>query len=832
MNFKASKTTYLFVTLVVFPLFLSAQQDISIEDDSLMLRGQTNYSSTFFRDRLLHNSLESFLDNYNDFLIYQTTTHGDFHAPDQTIISIQGNSYRWNKYYVDGFRMDDRTRPGSYLYNQDLYNNSFNIDTYNSAFHFTKDKSISNAALLRYNVGDIGGISPGTEWFFNLFHPTALQTVHKPIDYRRHLNGQGMMMLDYNLKHKGKKLPQHLYVDFGQRALVAFDYTAGNTPFYENFFKSELSGALPTRENGYFNTLNYAMGFAFRDQLNHEFYYGENETAKNNTYSASIYGIKLGKDAKLTTGLTFAMHATKHNDLYFSRNHMDIDGESLHPYAPDANTNEISHALNYSRQLSDHLEFKAKTYNSLIYSQPTTENYSNTVYFESLVSPIDQSWQDESTPFYTSLYVYDWKSRAFATGLLENSISLSYKKNLSKTLKMQSHLSATLDGILLNDKSIIRPNWEAELLLNWTPNPHLSTSLNMGRKRVAFHYDMAKYLSNDYMNRDIYYWQDANKDKTFQANEKSDYLTSTGGNYRTMADNLQQPAYLFVDWPLIVTVAKKHTFSLVTTYKKFYTQWQSVYAEASENYGYYEKTQGIEAFFLTPGQQVNYVINSEKPQGLQLDQPAALMTNTPFSFTNIIKYAYKGEKAFFSLSWVSQFMMNVTDLGNAPQENNIEIYSDISANPNTHIRQTGRPQQDRGYVARMLYSYKFNEHWKSSFLFKFVDGQPFSKYKTKLNTDANGNTQIATWRYMPNSTSPFYEEWGDREDMGFNTELRVSYTAHLAHSSIEFNISGYNLIDFGYELISIGYDLPTDFRRRSIEICAPRGLMFTTKILF
>ncbi len=830
MYSKASTPIRLLLAFVLYPLLLAAQQNITIEEDSLMLRGQTNYSSDFFRDRLLHNSMESFLDNYNDFLIYQTTTHGDFNAPDQTVISIQGNSYRWNKYYLDGFRMDNRIRPGSYLYSQDLYSNSFSIDTYNSAFHFTKDKSINNAALLRYNVGDIGGISPGTEWFFNLFHPTALQTVFKPINYRRNVKGQGVMMLDYNLEHKKQQLPQHLYIDFGQRELVAFDYTAENSPFYENYFKSELSGALATRENGYFTSLNYAMAFAFRDQFNHEFYYGENETSKDHKYSSSIYGSKLGRDYQLTTGVTFALHSTKHNDLNFSRNHMDIDGESLSPYAPDANTSEISHALNYKKILSDRLELKLETYNSLITSKPITEHYSNTVYYESLVSPIDQSWHQEDDPFYTSLYIYDWTSRAFTTGLLENSIGLSYEKDLTKTLKFQSHINGTLDGIILNDKSIIRANWEADLFLNWKPNPHFSTSINAGRKRVAFHYDMAKYLSDDYMDRDIYFWQDDNKDKIFQEDERSDYLTSTGGSYRSMSDNLRQPAYLFVDWPLIVTVAKKHTFTLVTTYKKFYTQWQTVYAQSPDNYGYYENTQGIEAFFLNPGQDINYLINSEKPQGLQLDQPAEILTNTPFSFTNVMKYSYNGEKAFFSLSWVSQFMMNVTNLGNSPQENNIEMYSDISANPNTHINQAGRPQQDRGYVARLLYAYKFNEHWKSSFLFKFVDGQPFSKYKTKLSTDDKGNTQIATWRGMPNSTSPLYEEWGDREDMGFNTELRISYTAHLEHASIEFNVSGYNLIDFGYELISTGYDLPTEYRRRSIAINAPRGLMFTTKI--
>lgn len=832
MKIKVLTRIFWLSLLFAFPFWGQAQQNIIIESDSLMLRGQTNYSSEFFRERLLHNSMESFLDNYNDFVIYQTTTHGDFHTPDQTVVSIQGSSYRWNKYYLDGFRIDNRVRPGSYLYSQDLYSNSFNIDTYNSAFHFSKDKHIPNAALVRYNIGNIGGVSPGTEWFFNLFHPSALQTTFKPINYRRHFRGQGVVMLDYNIQHKGQDLAQHLYVDFGQRELVAFDFAANNTPFYENYIKSELSGALPTSDDGFFDKLNYALAFSFRDQFNHEFYYGEDETATDNKYSASLYGTQNRHAYTLTTGLTLALHSTKYNNRNFSRNHMDIDGESLYPYSPDANVSEISHALNFKKVLSQNLKFSIETYNSLINSTPTTKSYSNAIYFESLVDPNTQSWHEEDEPFYTSLYVYDWESSAFATGLLENSMGLSYDKNLSKSVNIQSNIYGTLDGIILTDKTSIRPNWEADLYFNWRPNRHFSTSINVGRKRVAFHYDMAKYLSNDYQNRHIYYWQDHNKDKIFHKDEKSSYLTSTGGQYRTMDKQLQQPAYMYVDWPLMVNVGKKHTFTIVTTYKKFYNQWQSVYAKSPEELGYFKTAQGQEVFFLNDGQVVDYTINSDLPQGLQLDQPAEKMLNTPFSFTNIAKYTYNGEKAFFSLSWVSQFMMNVTDLGNSPQENNIEMYSDLSANPNTHIRQAGRPQQDRGYVARILYGYTFNEHWKSSFLFKFVDGQPFSKFKTNLSTDDDGNTQIATWRGLPNSTSPLYEEWGDREDMGFNTELRVAYTAYLQNSTLEFNISGYNLIDFAYEIISNGYDLPTEQRRRSIEICAPRGFMISSKISF
>lgn len=814
--------------LCLLACIFSVHSQVTVETDSLLLKGQTNYSSKFFRERVLHNSFGSFVDNYNDYLIYQTTTHGDFHVPDQTVISIQGNSYRWNKYYLDGFRIDDRVTPGSSLYEQDLYKNSFTIDTYNSSFNYKRDSVIGNGFMVRYNHGDLGGISPGTEWFFNLFHSTALQTNMKPIDYRRHMNGQGVFVFDYNLKHKGELLPQSLYVDYGQRELVAFDYTTGNTPFYEDYLKAELQGALPTFAG--IDHLNYALAFSTRDQFNHEFYYGENETARNDKFSLSLYGSKHLSGAKLVSGVSAVVHNINHNETNFSRNHMDMDGESLDPYYADTKTLELSHFLNYTKTLGQGLSINAETYNSFIHSTPNAKRMTSSLYFESLISPLDDSWLDEENPFYTSLYVYEWETEAFSSALLENRIAIDYQLATGKKIDIKANAALSLDGMLIDDKSLVRGNWEAELLMNWKPNTHFSMGLNIARKRIAFHYDMIKYLSDDYLSSDVYYWQDANEDRIYQAAERSTYLTSTGGEHRTLSGDIKQPAYFMIDWPIIVNVGRKHTFSMVTNYKKFYNQWQTTLAESADNYGNFETDGSQEIFFQSTGQTMDYLINSDRPDAMQLDQNNPFFTNTPFSLTNVMKYAYNSEKVFFSISWVSQFMMNVATLGNSPQENNVEMFSDAMANPNTQIKSVGRPQQDRGYVARLLYGYRFNDHWKASFLFKFIDGQPFAKYDTRLKTDENGNTQIATWRYLNNSISPLYEGWGDREDMGFNTELKLAYTFFLPLSSVELNLSGYNLIDFAYELTSNGFDVPMERRRTSTELCAPRGFMFTAKV--
>ena len=97
---------------------------------------------------------------------------------------------------------------------------------------------------------------------------------------------------------------------------------------------------------------------------------------------------------------------------------------------------------------------------------------------------------------------------------------------------------ATFDGILLESKSMLRPNWQTELSLNYTPSKRFSISLNSGKKRIEFNFDQVKFLSNDYLNGEIYYWNDANGDKEFQIGEKSDLFTTTGGKHHFISQNL------------------------------------------------------------------------------------------------------------------------------------------------------------------------------------------------------------------------------------------------------------------------------------------------------
>jgi len=211
----------------------------------------------------------------------------------------------------------------------------------------------------------------------------------------------------------------------------------------------------------------------------------------------------------------------------------------------------------------------------------------------------------------------------------------------------------------------------------------------------------------------------------------------------------------------------------------------------------------------------------------------AFLSNTPFVFTNIIKFDYQGEAFFVSASFVSQAMISTSTIGNAINENNLEHFSDLEANPNSAYLQAGRPQQDRGYVSRLLVGYKYKDKFRSSFLLKFIDGQPFTHYDVALHSDEKGQTQVAQWNRTHKGAVPYNgTEWGSREDLIINTELRASYTFALKNSSLELNAGVYNLFDFRTELNEACFALPTSNGRIPIEVNIPRGMMLSAKVSF
>lgn len=811
------KIYHLVLVLIGIPTILMAETKPSKDSVSVQF-GQEKRSSAFFKDQYLHNNLVHYLDNYSDFITYQAETTGDFQMPDLLLFSISGNSYRWNKYDVNGFRTDNRFFPGSSYFNPDLYTNSLIIDSYDTQLSFTSDEHIKNSFGVRYNKGGLGGISPLSEELVNLYHPTASQRVYQPIEYRRQMKHSGSIFLNYNLKAQGHTLPQQIQIDAGTRMLVGFNYEGIDSYYPEDFLKVQLNGQLPFKLGGLFDASHYIVNVANRQNLFTELNFARNESASYRNIQGSLYGTKRKKNIRYTSGITASLQSIQHNDLNFSRNLMDQDGEAFEPWYPDGNVLELTHAFNLKKELNEDLSLEVDAFNSLIDFQPTEEHFNQTSYAENVNLP------------YQSLYLYDWSSQQFMSGLLENRVRINYKRELNSNWSFQGFADATLDGMLITEKSMIRPNWQLQLNFKYQPSDRFLLEVNVGRRRVAFNYDHIRFFSNDYLNGQLYFWSDANNDRTFQENEKGDFFTTTGGNHHKAASQLKQATYFVLDVPMEYR-SGHHTYSMVNTYKKYNHQWTTQFDKGAAAYGNTTSVNGQSIFYLNSGE-ANYEVQEYPDEYFSESTFLRFAVNSPYYFSNTLKYKYATRKAEFSFSWTSYIMAGVSTLGNGPLHNNIDVLSETSANPNSLYKLLGRLDQERALVARIFFSYAISDNWKLALTGKFKDGQPFTNFRSKLIENEAGNTQLAIWSRRTKGINPFTHEFGSRDDAFFNTEIRVSYSNSWGQMPFDIQLMIYNIYDFGTELVEYSFQPDETSTRYAMEINIPRGLMLTAHFYF
>ncbi len=799
----------------VIIVLLSVGSVRALGQESLPEYGVESISSDFFKSRYFDNDLVHYLDNLDLYVTYQAETTGQFNSPDQLIFSVEGNSYRWNSYYLDGFRVDSRFFSGSTLYEADMYNLDLALDYIGSTLNFTSHRATPSVEA-SLNFGGLGGISPGTEWAINLFHETASQRAYKDILYRNKTTAAGTVRLHYDVEGaSGKSYAQSLYADFGERKIVSFDNTGINLYYPESYGTVQLAGQMGLTLWGLFDSTSYLYNFASRSALGSEFYYDYDETQALISNSASIYGQRAIGGGRLTSGITVALNNVKHRDINFSRNLLDQDGEAFEPYKPEGNNLELSHALTLSKSLGEGLTLEVDTYNSLLYWAPTTSSWSNYIYMQRIT---DQ----KATP----LYHYNWSSEAYASGLLENSVSLAYHRYLSDALTLRANGGLTLDAILLGGGDTkISPNVELQAGLAYNPNAWFNAELTLARKRVAYTIEDVQYLSDSYLNGTFYY---------SRGGEAGDYYTSSGGALHSLAKGTEQPAYWVVDIPVNFTFGR-HRISFLQSIRKYTNNWITSYDKPSEEYGYTVDVNGVDLYYLNSGATPSYIV-SNYPEGIM---GSSLLTSSPFYICSNIQYRYTTPRFLFVVGWQSYMQSGLSTLGNGPLHNNIGVLSESTANPNTFINSdnptsdypyVGRLDQERAYVIRLFASYDVSDKLNCALNFKFKDGQPFSYFDADTIADASGNEQLAIYPSTSRGINSFDGNFGTREDACFNLDIRATYRTQLRGRNCEFQLAFYNLYDFGVELTEYVFDQDLEKSRHAMSLSIPRGVMLSAKI--
>ena len=183
--------------------------------------------AAFFREFYHQGHLAHWLDALSDHTVYQGLHVGQWDESGQLMFSVDGNSYRWNRYYFDGFRIDNRFTAGSTSYVPNMENYDLHIDSRSSVLSFSLDTLARDYASVSWNRGNLGGINPTTEAIVHLFHGTGTEGAYNPatIGNRRYTRGQGTVDVAYTLTDKsGRRYRQHLYAVSGQQMCPNYNH--------------------------------------------------------------------------------------------------------------------------------------------------------------------------------------------------------------------------------------------------------------------------------------------------------------------------------------------------------------------------------------------------------------------------------------------------------------------------------------------------------------------------------------------------------------------------------------------------------------------------------
>lgn len=783
--------------------------------------GVDSVSSEWMREWYQYGDLRHYLDNHCDMTTYLVETTGEWATPEQQLFSINGNSYRWNKYYLNDFRINSRINAGDVLYDADLFVHSMYIDYNRGSVRWQTDSVRRAEIRLSGQMGNIGSYSHSAKWLQELQEGnSAIKRLYNnvPLQQRKHIVGAGNADVTYAIPSNGVRYNQHIRADYGKRRQLSYNHDGITNTYDADYYRLQLDGQLPVARNAAFDAMYYILRATHRDDGYSEFGYNDNEVASQTQASASLYGNKdFGKQGALTTGLTYAMVHNRHRELTFTRNILDVDGEAFEPWYPDGHTHELSWAVNYRYAILPWLSLHLDAYNSLLHFTPLQSDWQNSVMLQGY---------NMSAPL--PLYDCRWHSEAFSSGLLENSVAVEADYQVLPWLRLKGSIAATLDGVLMNRKSLVTPSWEAMADIHIEPVKWFKMDLIAANYRIPYTYEQIQFLSDNYLSGKVNY------------SGTSTLLTTTGGSYHRLGKGLVQPQYVAVDVPIVFTIGR-HEISILSSMKKYHNTWSVRLSEESADcYETVPVTGGYDVYAMKPQERYYEICPAPKTGSGLWDSPVFV--------SNVVKYAYNGKTVFFSASWQSYCVSGVSALGNGIQTEDIQVLSETLASPNhllnnanmgekdAGIRSMGRLNQDRAYIARVQLGVNITANWQLSLSGKFRDGTPIAAYRMQPVTDASGHTQTVVWAGTTRGINVVDSNFGERTDSFFNFDLRLKYRGAIRDVPFAVQAVCYNIWDFATELneYSMYYDASTgkdlSGKRYPLSLCIPRGLLLTVSV--
>lgn len=792
---------------------------------------QDSIPASFFRDKYLTGEFVHYIEGLNDNVVYQGMHSGQWSTPDRLIFSINGNPYYLNKYYIDGMRVDDRLSPGSAFYIPNLEHFGLNFDTSTSRVNFSQDTLRADYASISGNVGNLGGVSPGTSDIIHIFHRTGWEGAYKPevsIPNRPHIRYAFAAETSFSHKLNENVSGRHsILAAFGSRKIAKYnaDGQIDADPLYESpYCKVQLYSNFQLK-NSMFTNFGFFLDFHGKKDNNSELNFNWEEISRENNFNLMAFANLNKNNHFLKSSLAYTYRKDRHLNLFFKRNIVDQDGESFEPWEPDGRYHALTWFEGYEWNISNSLRLFAEAYNAIIKYNPKYRSFANEIFCK-LPNPIESHFPPgEFTPVNNPeipLATVNWFSNPFTSGLLENQVGLTFQTPLSTNWQFQISGGFSLDGFLIGkNKSKISPNIIGNVSLAFRPSNYFDVRLKLSYDRLNYNFDHIRYFSEDYLNGEAY-----------DANTGSLILTS-GGKYHKLRKGIKQPTFASLELPIHIHFGHdgRHEVALLQTYRKYFNVWHTYFGGEISDFGHFEN--GI--FFYDYGEK----------QYLTAYQPSGIMGNnffkrSPFYLSQLTRYTYNGKRLFVSVSWQSMMFGSLSGLGNGPVTNNVGNLSESTANPNTlmvasnrsEYAAAGRADQDKAYILRLYASYDIAKFFQLGVNLKWTDGQPFTNYHVVFSNESPTAGQPAIIPARSRGINPIDGDFGSRENALFNIDLHARFRWRVKKYDMSLTFSCYNIYDFGNSITEYCFNDGLNDARADLQLNIPRGLIVKYQIEF
>ncbi len=240
----------------------------------------------------MHYSPEELWETYYDGLHTQIEAGANLSKPDEYINSVRGASYTWNQYYYNDFPITSLVKSGSSIHKINLFKNNFNLFDNTLDFMFNTDSVESRRSFtsLRTTIGGIGGRTPGSNWFVNdiMGHSSAQDRKVQDFDRRRR-TPFAVSLYNQEYIDTGFIKSKSINIDYGTRKHLNFGIDGLVDDFTETYFSFTGDVGLRVPKTRLYDDIQILTSLRLRDQLNAEFNYGKNETAKENLIALSAF---------------------------------------------------------------------------------------------------------------------------------------------------------------------------------------------------------------------------------------------------------------------------------------------------------------------------------------------------------------------------------------------------------------------------------------------------------------------------------------------------------------------------------------------------------------